>query len=454
MPVRASHPDKPAAIATTAATTAAADTATAHPPRRRLWLAPLAWIAICAMLTLVFAAQLVLATSLDWSRAVEISLTHWAMPFVVFFCGWLLTELLPLERGRLRWRLPAHLLASFVIATVAAPLEGMYLRPGMRNPDDRAPRPPPEFFRDSRHAPDAASFSGDRPARGRFSQMPPPQPSDARRPMPGGPMPRGGHLMFMASSRWQLALAIYWISVGLAHAWRLRRRMQERDRRAAELAASLSKAKLDALRLQLNPHFLFNSLNAIAALVHRSPQAAEDMIVNLSALLRVSLATTAREHTLRRELEILDHYLNMEQERLGARLRITRDIAPETLDAPVPSLLLQPVVENAVRHGIEPRSAPGTVSIGARHARGGLHIVIRNDGPPLPASDDARPAPRPPSGLGIGLSNTADRLREMYGARGRITFAREADGGARVEITLPFAEITAAATPPAGADFP
>jgi sensor histidine kinase YesM len=244
---------------------------------------------------------------------------------------------------------------------------------------------------------------------------------------------RHGHFFaIVVSSRWQLHLAVLAVSMSLTHAWRLYQRVQERDRRTLELTASLSQAKLEALRLQLHPHFLFNTLNTISSLVHRDVDAADEMITNLSELLRLSLDVGEQEVPLRRELEILDCYLAIEQVRLGRRLRVERQIDEAALDGLVPSLVLQPVVENAVRHGLEPRAAPGTITIRAERVAGILRLAVTDDGPGLKPAD-ARTERR-----GIGLANTEARLRELHGPAARLVLREPAGGGVSVEIELPF----------------
>jgi hypothetical protein len=269
--------------------------------------------------------------------------------------------------------------------------------------------------------------------------LPPPR---AGRPLPpdappGGP-PRDAriaqHRRFSSITLWsrsRLNLPVYVVIVSVVHAFALYRRVQERDRRALELTTSLSQAKLQALRLQLQPHFLFNTLNAISTLVHTDPDRADEMIVNLSEMLRLSLAVGEQEVPLRREIEILDRYLQIEQMRLGERLRVERAIEPTVLDARVPPLLLQTIVENAIRHGIEPRAAPGTVRVSAAKAGERLRLLIADDGIGLASSG------RFSERRGVGLANTESRLAELYGADGRIELHEPAEGGCRVEITIP-----------------
>ena len=226
-------------------------------------------------------------------------------------------------------------------------------------------------------------------------------------------------------------IAVYLIIASAAHAMGFYRQAQERERQSLALVASRNQAKLDALRLQLQPHFLFNTLNAISTLVHRDADAADNLIGDLSDLLRVSLQTTAHEVTLARELELLDHYLAIEQARLGDRLRIVREIDPSALVAYVPTLILQPLAENAVRHGLEPRLAPGTLTLRAQREDGLLRLTVADDGVGFdPLASGAR--------RGIGLANSEERLRTLHDDRARLEVIAPPAGGVRVEITLPF----------------
>ncbi|MES2692839.1 MAG: histidine kinase [Verrucomicrobiota bacterium] len=269
---------------------------------------------------------------------------------------------------------------------------------------------------------------------------------------------KGGSVFSLATPtrpRWQMMLvplalwanvgfAVYFIVAAAAHAMGFYRQAKERERQALALVASRNQAKLDALRLQLQPHFLFNTLNAIATLVHRDPRAADRLIGDLSDLLRVSLQTTQHEVTLASELELLEHYLAIEQARLGDRLRIVRDIDHHALAACVPPLILQPLAENAVRHGFEPRLAPGTLTIEARREGDLLRLTVTDDGVGLHAN-----MPRS-SRRGIGLANTRERLRTLHGDEARLDFTAPPEGGVRAEITLPFR--TAPQHPSAAAD--
>jgi LytS/YehU family sensor histidine kinase len=224
-------------------------------------------------------------------------------------------------------------------------------------------------------------------------------------------------------------LPIYLAIVSIAHALCFYRRAQERERRTLSLQAGLAKARLSALRMQLQPHFLFNSLNAIAELVHKDPDAADDMLVALASLLRLTLETSGeQELPLSRELEFVKRYLAIEHVRLGDRLQVAFDLAPDTPEALVPAFLLQPLVENAVRHGLEAQAEPGRLRISASRRGSDLLLTVFDSGPGLRADKPLRE--------GIGLANTRARLDELYGAAGTLEL-RMAEGFA-VEVTIPF----------------
>lgn len=222
---------------------------------------------------------------------------------------------------------------------------------------------------------------------------------------------------------------IYWVIVCAGHALDYYRRFRQRERRTLELEKSLSQAKLHSLQMQLNPHFLFNTLHAISALMHRNVEDADRMIAQLSDLLRRALES-GEEHEvpLRRELDFLERYLTIEQTRFGKRLTVRFEIAPETLDALVPNLLLQPIVENAIQHGIEPRARNGTVEISARRSGNELVLEVSDDGVGLPASWDEN----------VGLSNTRLRLAQLHPRRHRFDLQNRATGGVAVTATIPF----------------
>ena len=228
-----------------------------------------------------------------------------------------------------------------------------------------------------------------------------------------------------------LNVLIYWAIVSVSHAIEYYRKYQERERRTAELEAGLAQARLQALQMQLNPHFLFNTLHSISSLMHKDVEAADRMISRFGDLLRLALESTeAHEVPLRQELDFLKSYLEIEQTRFGDRLSVGMDIAPEALEARVPNLVLQPLVENAIQHGIEPHAKPGRIELRARRENEQLHLEVCDNGDGLP--DPERP------GQGIGVSNTRARLQQLYGAAHRFEFSNGESGGLRVRVVIPF----------------
>jgi LytS/YehU family sensor histidine kinase len=212
------------------------------------------------------------------------------------------------------------------------------------------------------------------------------------------------------------------------------RQAHEHELRASQLEVRLTAARLEALRAQLNPHFLFNALNTIAMLVRRQANAdALRGIVGLSQLLRQVLDRREEaEVALGEELALVEHYLAIEQLRYRDRLAVRVDVAPETLEACVPSLLLQPLVENAVRHGVGSRDGAGLILIAGHRQGERLRLEVRDNGPGFP------PGWEPRSGRGLGLTNTRERLLSLYGADQLLELTNAPAGGAVVVVTIPF----------------
>jgi two-component system, LytTR family, sensor kinase len=214
--------------------------------------------------------------------------------------------------------------------------------------------------------------------------------------------------------------------------WQQSIRERERLLRAN---ADVRDARLSALRYQLNPHFLFNSLNAVSTLVlENNPPAATRMLTQIGEFLRTILDNDALPETpLSGEIAFAEQYLAIEQTRLGARLRVEMEIAPETLDALVPSMLLQPLIENAVRHGVAPVLEGGTIRIESKLRGTRLQIRVQNSGPA-----NSRPAPPNESANGVGIANTAERLKTLYGADHQFLLQWPDTGGCEVTVELPF----------------
>ncbi len=233
--------------------------------------------------------------------------------------------------------------------------------------------------------------------------------------------------------------AVYGVIVGVHHTFFYLRRALQRDREAADLAlrtlrleTGLAQANLRALNMQLQPHFLFNTLNAISVLAAKGERVdTVRMIGRLSELLRMALGNTAQTVTLSRELEFAQRYLEIEQMRFNDRMVMRFDVAPDTLGAQVPSMILQPLVENAVKHGIARKRGAGRIEVRARRSVDSLELSVRDDGPGFGAAPAG-------AGTGVGLENTRARLEQLFGPDGFELYRGDAPGrGALVRITLP-----------------
>jgi two-component system, LytTR family, sensor kinase len=227
-------------------------------------------------------------------------------------------------------------------------------------------------------------------------------------------------------------LMTYLFLVGLAHALAYRRESETRALNAAQLETRLVEAQLQALQRQLHPHFLFNTLNTISGLIHTDAAAADTMIDRLGDLLRMTLHTSiTQEVPLKDELDVLQKYLEIEQTRFGNRLRVSMHVRAETLDALVPNLLLQPLVENAIRHGIAPNARHGWIEIHADRTDSDLTLQIRDSGDGLP------PERLMALNRGVGLENTRARLEHLYPSKFQFTFSN-LDRGFCVTVRIPF----------------
>lgn len=232
-------------------------------------------------------------------------------------------------------------------------------------------------------------------------------------------------------------LPVYWALIGLQHATDYYRRSRAREVRAARLEARLIESQLQALQHQLHPHFLFNTLHAISTLVHRDPDTADAMIERLSDLLRITLRRVGEQETpLNEELDYLRAYLDIEQVHFGDRLKIAYCIDAATLDAMVPTMILQPLAENAIRHGLAPQAQPGVLTIETSRVPGSLRIRVTDTGRGL-----AGPAPVD----GVGLANSRARLDRLYGPAASLRLAANPGGGAVAELVIPFRTLEAVA---------
>src|SRR5262249_1409701 len=226
---------------------------------------------------------------------------------------------------------------------------------------------------------------------------------------------------------------VYWLILGAWQAYRYYDHYIAAELRLERLEKNFSEARLNALRMQLDPHFLFNALNTISSQVERDPKLARRMIEHLGDLLRLSLESKDRQEVpLAEEIAFLEHYLAIQKIRFGDHLRIETQIAPDVKYASVPSLFVQPLVENAIRHGISRRASGGTVIVSAQRDGDRLAIRVLDDGVGLPAGWTLE------NSGGVGLSVTRQRVAGLY-PEGETNFAvkRRASGGTEVEISLP-----------------
>ena len=227
---------------------------------------------------------------------------------------------------------------------------------------------------------------------------------------------------------WQVVF--YWLALSVVQGLAYHRKWQRNQLRASRLETELARAELDALKMQMEPHFLFNTLHTISEMVHTDPAATEQMIARLGLLLRHTMESAAQEVPLRREMDFLRAYLEIEQARFHDRLTIRFDVPEALMECPVPTLILQPLVENAIRHGTCPLAAPGTIRISAHRRGGALVLRVADNGAGLRA-------PGAGGGAGVGLRNIRSRLRHLYGEGGSLELKPRRPGGVEATVVIP-----------------
>ena len=349
-----------------------------EPPAKTFWKRTSANVAAWTVAGFFFASQLYFLSPI---AGLEMSFTRALLINLPFYYTWaLLTPAIlalarrfPIERARWEKPLLIHLVASTILSAVQLFIAGALLQELVT-----ASMTPAQFFRVNFHA----------------------------------------------------NVLTYWALVGLAWGADTYAKYRDRELLASRLETQLAQAELGALKMQLQPHFLFNTLNAIAALLKSNPDAAEGMIVQLSDFLRLTLKNTGRpDVSLREELEFLERYLAIEKTRFADRLSTRFRIRSEVLEARVPNLLLQPLVENAIRHGIARDRRAGRLEVSATHEHGRLLLRVTDDGPGAPPGRVTE---------GIGLSNTRDRLRHLFGDAYSLEYGNVPGGGFCVSLALPF----------------
>ena len=394
-----------------------------HGWRAPLLLSLVGWLA----LGVFFIAQAMLIGSLDFETALRVTGPSWLVWGLFAPVTVTLAFLFPLDRRRWPAGAVSHVAACVLLLVVSHWADTTF--------SPRRAVPGPEMA----------------PRRVRSEPPPPPGEMSPRAPRREGGRPRGMGRPPLA--RATIDVLFYALLVSAAQAVWWSRRAQERERRALAAEARFAEARLEALRMQINPHFLFNALNGVATLIHLDPRAADTMLGHLGELLRASLdEANAGEVPLRRELDFARRYLAIERTRFGDRLRVDEHIDDEVLDAPVPAFILQPLVENAIKHGVSGVRGPGVVTLVAARDGGRLRIEVIDTGPGPGAAAGAMATAegKAKPGTGIGLANIRARLEQLYPGRHEFVLLAGDGGGCVARLVLPLggaAEASAATAP-------
>lgn len=376
----------------------------------------------------IFACQMVISNEGHWREAIGYAFHYWGPWLLLSPAVLILSEHIPLSRDRWLSAGASHALFSvafafltqFLVLTVIGPLLPDTFKPQRNGPPRRMQAsdrnthtlPPP---------PQGANPYGNPPDRNTFTRLPPP--------------PETSNIfhrtLIGATTRMPIWIPLYWIIVTAHTLHRSSRRLQQTEREALNLQARLTQTQLDALKLQLQPHFLFNALNAISTLVHRDADKADAMIGNLSLLLRRVLELeNTNLVSLREEMVLVRAYLDIERVRFGDRFEYLEDIEDDCWQVQLPVMLLQPIFENAIRHGIEPMKRNGLIRITAKSHQDQLRLNIEDNG--VGRKENSR------SGMGIGLGNAVARLEGVFGKdRFSLQVSDREQGGTEVSITLP-----------------
>ena len=376
----------------------------------------------------IFACQMAISNEGRWAEAIGYALHYWGPWLLLSPAVLILSDYIPLIRDRWFSAGFSHavlsilfaFLTQLIVLTVIGPLLPDTFKPqqenrpsGLHAPPDRPhPFPPPRQ--------DGGS-SRDLPERNAFTKLPPP-------PESGNVLQRA---FAGATSRMPIWIPLYWIILTAHTLHRSSTRLRQTEREALNLQARLTQTQLDALKLQLQPHFLFNALNAISTLVYRDAAKADAMIGNLSLLLRRVLELEKTDLvTLREEMALVKAYLDIERVRFGDRFEYEESIEEECWSVQLPVMLLQPIFENAIRHGIEPLKESGRITISGNLSEGKLHLTVEDNGV-------GRKAPSK-GGTGIGLTNAEARLEGVFGMEAfSLQIEDRKEGGTIVSISLP-----------------
>ncbi|HEX9652219.1 MAG TPA: histidine kinase [bacterium] len=353
---------------------------------RSLWAAIFSFWALIAILytSQNILSRLIQGGAIDWGRTMSWSLTRWFIWAGLTPLVFALARRFPIERARLKRGLLQHLGLGSLVALLNVVLEVALLYIIWR--------------------------------------------------LAGETIPTLERFISLFTYSFHINLLIYWAIVGAHYAFEYHQKYRERELATSRLQSQLSQAQLQALKAQIHPHFLFNTHHAILGLMlKKQNDAAMQMLTSLSDLLRLTLENAGlQEISLKQELEFVELYLNIQKTRFHDRLSVKMDVAAETLSAQVPNLILQPLVENSIEHGIVPHSAAGQLQVTAKREDGKLIITVRDDGPGLSTQQ--------PIKEGIGLKNTRARLQQMYGASHRFELI-SGKSGLLVSIEIPFQSI-------------
>jgi two-component system, LytTR family, sensor kinase len=363
------------------------DSANAGPKRLSGKILLIAWFVYATYMAVAsYVVSARLGRPVGWPRAIAGDFSYAALWYLLTPLVLLLARRFPFERGKIWTRAAFHLTASIVLAVIHKALHNLVMA-GYAAVAEGAP------------------FTWDLQARSIWAFF-------------------------------DYGIQLYWILLLLHHAFDYYVLYQDRKVKAAQLEAQLAQAQLQALRMQLQPHFLFNTLNAISVLIQKDPALARTTLGRLSDLLRTTLDHVGvQQVTLREELEFLGRYLQIEQTRFGDRLTVEVSAGAEVMDALVPNMILQPLVENAIKHGITQQRGPARIAINAWRRDGMLQLRVCDNGEGF----DSRPGE---THDGIGLATTRERLRKMYGDRQAFELRAGAEGGAEATVTLPYETVT------------
>ena len=432
------------------------------------WLIGCVWALILTICLLQASVSSAIERPNEW-KLVTLDWLPWILvaPIVMWISArW------PIEQRTWKWSVPTHLILSLIVSVSLGALSWrsmLYINPPLsfrwrteggvvntaqnRSPDFRSGPNGQHVLIEGRSF---AQGPGEEHHAGEPPPLPPRYgPEDAYghggAPPPGAAFPNGVHpqppprrhiaglpFLFLLT-RGRGSVAFYWMLLAVTHAVGYHRKSVVQEKQALAAETRLAEARLMALQAQLHPHFLFNTLNAISSMVYDKPAAADAMICALSELLRrVLQASTKREVSLKEEIALARSYVAIQQVRFGEALQVVWELPEATLQAAVPTLLLQPLIENAVVHAVEAENGQGKIVVRAEKSGEQLNLTVQDTGS---SASWPQQVPTEEKSTGIGLSNTRARLAELYGEHHLFRFTQEPGAGAKVEISIPFRTI-------------